>query len=370
MAVNFARIKPLFWSHHVYADHEGYQDATIVQYFNVPLLKKAADYLVTVERLEISTNGIPYMEGMKEGNLLVANAKENQVVQLVRHVGGAFVAGVFVLIIGLKRTYSLVDTVRSLQQSFDEHETFDAAHNPVPSPFNKISVRLAGTGHILISTKEHILNPLLVPPLGGGPIPPQDDVFLEWELILPNRLTEAFDIGIARSDGNGRITAAVAGLPGAFQFGRIYTSTSPRFDAGDRLMDIILTTNLPTISDNVGQTKTNILTDFSFRTGNGAASVPNIHLSNGIGTQITEYRVNGEPVDFMSHPRDVTNIGYSTRQKIFFTPKQRRWIQMISDAPINHIRISARYRDTKGNDYPIQLPPGCMFSIKLGFYLK
>lgn len=121
----------------------------------------------------------------------------------------------------------------------------------------------------------------------------------------------------------------------------------PRVDLGDDLDHIILQTNLPTNSDALGNAKLQVLTDFS---------VPS-NYSNSLA-----YGANGTLV----------KAGFTSniRQKIIYTPNERRYLELIGDFPIQDITIQAYYRSTDNLIKIVPLPLGGSFEIKLGFYLK
>jgi hypothetical protein len=155
--------------------------------------------------------------------------------------------------------------------------------------------------------------------------------FSRLQIEVPRRLNNILGISITSQQANK--TAC--------------NSTFPRMDLGDDLDHIILVTNLPTNSDSLGNVKNQVLTDFS---------VPSTY-SNSLA-----YGSNGELI----------RSGFQTniRQKIIYTPSERRYLELIGDFPITNIMIEAYYVNTDGIQKYVPLPLGGYFEIKLGFYLR
>jgi len=124
-------------------------------------------------------------------------------------------------------------------------------------------------------------------------------------------------------------------------------SLYPRVDLGDDLDHIILQTSLPTNTDALGNVRLQVLTDFAAPTG----------YSNSLS-----YGANGTLI----------RSGFSTnlRQKLIYTPSERRYLELLGDFPINNITIDAYYINTDEVIKIVPLPLGSFFEIKLGFYLR
>lgn len=124
-------------------------------------------------------------------------------------------------------------------------------------------------------------------------------------------------------------------------------SSFPRIDLGDDLDHIVLQTNLPTNTDALGNVKLAVLTDFSAPTA----------YSNSLA-----YGTNGSLI----------RNGFSTniRQRIIYTPNERRYLELLGDFPIQDIRIEAYYINLDDTIKIVPLPLGASFEVKLGFYLK
>jgi len=124
-------------------------------------------------------------------------------------------------------------------------------------------------------------------------------------------------------------------------------SAFPRLDCGDQLNHIVLATSINTISDSIGVAQANVLTDFA----------PETRYSNNLA-----YNDDGT----FSASSFSTNL----RQKIVYSPSERRYLDLISPFNVSYIRVEAYYVDDDGNSARVQLPYGCSFQLKLGFYKK
>lgn len=124
-------------------------------------------------------------------------------------------------------------------------------------------------------------------------------------------------------------------------------SSFTRIDLGDDLDHIVLTSSLPTNADSLGNVHLPVLTD---------VAVPS-QYSNSLS-----YAANGTLV----------KSGFSTniRQKVIYTPSERRFLELNGDFPIQDVTIEAFYVSVDGTVKHIVLPIGATFEIKLGFYLK
>ena len=127
--------------------------------------------------------------------------------------------------------------------------------------------------------------------------------------------------------------------------GSSIVSTFPRFGLGDNLKRIQITSNLGIFSDTVGQAKTNILTDIDIA-GEFQSSVE-VELTDVSGT-----------------------ASYPPRSKLIVLPKERRYLNFSSPAPLQSILIRATYVDIMGRSQTVSLPKGGVFAIKLGFYKR
>lgn len=131
----------------------------------------------------------------------------------------------------------------------------------------------------------------------------------------------------------------------------IWQSATPRWDMGDDLDRLELVTTLPTTSDKADESTTQILTDFS---------VPSL-----VGTN----------VDRLANPQNDFELGtaessttWSPRQRVIYTPTERRFINMRTSVPINDLTLTLQYRSPDNTVRPVPLPTGGSFTVKLGFW--
>lgn len=155
--------------------------------------------------------------------------------------------------------------------------------------------------------------------------------FSDIQIEIPRRLNLILGISLNRQ------LAATTNVESAY----------PRIDLGDDLDHIILVTNLPTNSDALGNVKNQVLTDFS---------VPSSY-SNSLA-----YGGNGQLI----------RQGFSTnlRQKVIYTPSERRYLELLGDFPITNIMVEALYINQDGVQKYVPLPIGASFELKIGFYLR
>lgn len=125
-----------------------------------------------------------------------------------------------------------------------------------------------------------------------------------------------------------------------------YTTDHPVSDCNDRLNGIQVVSNLPLISDKVGQVQTNIVTDFGF---------PQTYQNSVSGT-------------INNYTQVSRSESFSPRQKLHYIPSVRRYLNLLSNGSIGYIDIAAEWVDNTGAATKIILPIGGEFSIKIGFY--
>lgn len=275
-----------YFTHDVHATYEDTNgiEARISQSFNVPILRKPEDWVVAVERFEVNTNSIPFYTG---GEIIRFTAK---------------ILGVEQSVI-TPDAFSLVDLVRKINDIFQNS-------GQTQPPNASISIDTEGFIQMTYGA------------------------FAAWDIILPPRLAGVFDfVHTSTNDLGGLIDLG---------FGTVLSRT-PRWDCGDELQLIQITSNLPVVSDNIGQVKTNVLTDLSYPKSLGASM-------NADGTE--------------------GGNSFSQRQRLIYNPSERRYVNLIGAAPISTVTVKAFYVNPRGVSFPIFLYPGMTFSIKLGFYAR
>ena len=269
-----------------------YMDAEVTTDFRDPILNKASDFVMAVERLELSLNAIPFYDARDVGNLenILVRSRANPLLTFAVTVDA---------------------TAYTLPHLF-EILSFYSYEDPATNVEFFMTYSINKDGFIVISLLEGM-------------------TFTDVQIEFPRRLNQILGIS-TRVQVIGETQAV---------------STFPRVDLGDDLDHIIITSNLPTYSDAVGNAKLPILTDF------GAPST----YSNSL-----TYGADG----------DLTKSGFSTnlRQKLIYTPTERRYLELNGDFPITNIQLIAYYRTPDNEVKKVPLAYGGTFELKLGFYLR
>lgn len=307
---SFARYKPFYASYSI--RNNGFQDpplkeynvsttpdnfinATITTQYNAPIVDKASDFLVAVERMEINVNGVPFYDGGESvAEQITVRSRQDTSLEF--------------------KTDPLIQSAYSLSHLFEILNTVE-----FKDPFDDSSF-----GCTFSITRDGFVVVTLI-----------DTSFNSVQLEFPRRLNMILGISTA----NQFIDEANPWVECQSEY--------PRIDLGDDLDHLILVSSLPTNADALGNVHLPVLTDFS---------VPSSY-SNSLS-----YAANGTLV----------KAGFTTniRQKIIYTPNERRYLELIGDFPIQDVEITAYYLSVDGIVKHVVLPLGAGFELKLGFYLK
>ena len=274
----------IYWSGHLQNINDDTQVAEITQRFSDIIIQNPSGWMVAVERFELNLNGVPFYDGG------VANQ-----LGLTPKAGGLGMP-----LITLLPVYSLPELIESLNAQIA---------NSGFAPAAGLTFTLDKHGYVRINWANF----------------PQYTMQLSQQLAVCLGLPQNIDSGVAVS----------------------LRSSTPRFDAGDNLNHVVLRTNLPVVSDRIGQVFTKTLADFSAIKSFGS----NVSLDG-------------------NNDESGRGFGFSPRQQMVYVPAEKRFVDMSSNAPIDQIEINAYYTDHQNRSRPILLPKGCGFSIKLGFYSK
>lgn len=182
--------------------------------FNDPIVDKMSDYLVCIERMELTFNGIPFYD-----------PTDNTVSRIIRLRSRINFA--------LTTTCFLASPVYSLDHLFDELNQLTFP-NPnaggLGQPANlQMLFSIDSVGFIRMECTNLVL------------------AYSDFQIEFPRMLNQILGIPIEQQ------------IPGA----SIAYSNYPRIDCGDNLDHIMLKSNLPTYSDSLGNVRVNILTDFA-----------------------------------------------------------------------------------------------------------
>lgn len=278
-------------------------EAILQDSFRSSMIEKADDWVVAVERFEININGIPYYP---QGPVLGVGAVETLTVTLI---GGA-----------------AAEAPASFALNFDAFS--------IPDCITNLNLRATATGSVSMGATLFSIDHE-----GYTRITATVDWWQRYRFDFTNapRMNRILGLNVT---AEGQQAVEDGGL-GYLQ------SKSPRWDCGDDLDHLRIDTNLPTVSDTIGQAKSSVLTDLSF----GAAIGASFPYQNATGLRAATPSAN-----------------YSQRQRIIYNPQERRYLNLRSSAPIDDIQVTCEYVRQNGDAAIVPLPIGASFSVKLGFF--
>lgn len=260
---------------------------------NTPIVDKMSDFICAVERMELSLNGVPFYDASND----VPGNRENIIIS--RRPAGV-------------TTLVAVDlTAYSLSHLFEILNSYTYVDPNDNSEFG-ITFSISKDGFIVMSLLDA-------------------KTFTTLEVQIPRRLNMILGI---------TTTQQIAGFSAA-------ASSFPRVDMGDDLDHIVLQTNLPTVSDQTGNVRLNVLTDFA----------PPTNYSNSLS-----YGADGNLVR--------SSFSTNLRQKVIYTPSERRYLDLVGDFPLQNIVIDVFYVNQDEEIKRVVLPFGGSFELKLGLYLR
>jgi len=285
--------------------------AELQQNFDTPLLKNASEYLVAVERLEISTNAIPYYDPPEE-NTITNKAKS--------------------LLTGDREYFFIarIDIVNNVVSA-----NFQEPSYTIPGLIDNLNIQFQTTGQgmqnwlLFISVEGFITLRLTVA-----------EALAVAEIVFPTLLNNVLGLDFAN--------IRPSTTPGFEDI----TSEFPRWDMGDLAPIIRLTGTLPVRSDRLGRGASNMLTD-----------IANVRGPISFSKSITADAGN----NLIS---TTTNFTTTPRQNLVYAPDRLRWLNMLNQTPITNIFIVAEYVFADGQSRRIQLARGGRFSFKLAFYKR
>lgn len=278
--MNVSRTDVIYWTKTLFNSNSDSMYSVIEETFASPIIQKADSYVLCVERFEISLNGIPFYDGTRGEVITLEFTDTAEQVNIDIDTNA----------------YTLNELIDLISNKASQVEQFSTA---------KFSIYIDVSGYICI-----------------------DLDYEKYSLTIPTYLN--YILGMEDDD-----VPADNGT---------WYSKYPRFDCGDEIDHIRLVSNLDLVSDNLGQAKTNIVTD--------VANITSISGSSSSG-QNPNYAYT-----------------FSQRQKLNYTPYQRRFLNFSSPVPIQILRLSCEYVRSDGTSSVIKIPRGGNFSIKLGFYKR
>lgn len=251
------------------------------QLFTYPLLALSSDWVLCVERFSISLNGVPFYLSSREETIDVYDLNDN--------LQSSFLLS--------RDAYSLIDLIDVVNLIFDSDDT------------------LFGTSTNLTFS-------------GDGRVKFTFETYADYYIVWPTYINAA--LGIAGGVGSNVLDT---------------WSTGTRFDIGDEIQAVYLSSNLGVFNDTIGQAKINILTDVSFAQ-DYQVSVDST-TSNGTTTEA---------------------VTYAPRGRLIYNPLQRRFVNFSAQTPLQYIKVEPYYLSIDGSIKELALPPGGVFNVKIGFY--
>lgn len=347
----FKSIAVSYYTDSVYNSGTDLIKAEISRNFDQALVDVASNYVCAVERLEISSNAIPFysvpddpysapnsdynQEDYNRINIYWRGGVNNNVV-----VTNCFISGIY---------YSLADLIYDMNLSFKVAQGGDSLQ------FTDGTWSLDRSGCIVF---ELISNSTYGASLSGY-------------ILTTSSPTLSSIFGIPYYTLNPTITATewwslysqmdYAYIASNGLKGQRFKTKYSRIDTGNIPALIQLRSNLPLESDQVNQGKNNIVTDFSLT---GASTVSQNYL-----TTATLINANVWPAYYNDQDASY-GWGVNTNGMIVYVPNERRWLNFTAPTSVFNIDIWAEYVLNDGTSYQIMLPTGCKFSIKLGLYLR
>jgi hypothetical protein len=279
----------IYWTSTLYNSSDNINEeiyAIVEEIFNQPLLYNAGSYKVAIERMEITTNNIPLYSG--------SDTDPESIILTDRGNNATYPAFL------IESAYGLGDLLMYVEKQVN------AAALGVTATADPLDLSIESSGKILMEFQDN-------------------DAF---SITLPPRLNRILGL-----DTTGFTLAPPYEV----------ASKYPRFDMGDELHLIRISSNLPITSDYAGQAKSNIITD---------VAVPSA-FSGGYANSIAD-----------------DGVSMVSRQKLIYIPTNRRYLDILTPIPISNLRVTADYVMPDGTEVPVKLPPGGIFSLKLGFYTE
>lgn len=284
--------KIMYWSGQFGSDEEQGNFAIIDKNYENPIIKDASQYLVAVERVEISLHEVPFFR---------------------RDVVDVGEDGVSVVANGIVVATMRMTTTTSAMAFFEEFADVLIA----------LILRVPGVAPLNFDCAMEY----------GG--------FLKIEWDQWDHVGFRFGKRVARIIGKKSIGHDNTLGPNVLH---VYRTVGPRLDIGDEMQRIVVSSNIPIVSDRFGQTRQNVLADFAVENSVSAAFDPDLETFDRV-----------QPV-------------INPRQRMLYFPSLRRFKNISAAVPLKRFRIEALYQDFDGKLHDIPLGIGGIFSVKLAFY--
>lgn len=345
----FKELNVLYWTNSIYNSTQENIDCAMDVSFNTPFVDNARNYVCAIERLEVSGNGIPYYDVDTDPLAVdIADTGSSNIYKTSRiylRSGGTDLPSTVQTWTLTGRYYSLQDIITKLNQigSYD-------TNNMDPCAFAGSTINdsvgvwsLDNSGAIQFQLRTSIPNSNFEDDLCFA----FDSQILASIFGLPRKPENPFDYSVnyGQYDSSGRY--------------QLFKTKYSRIDAGQIPSIIQLRSNLPFESDQINTAKSNIATDFA------------LVANSNIGTNYNFVRKDDSGVKYFQNTISSYSWSFGTGGIIIYNPNEKRWLNFNAPTPIIQMRFWVEYvlnNSTTGT--MVQLPPGCKFSIKVGFYLK
>jgi len=352
----FKNIAVTYWTSQIYNDGLEDIEASIEEIFSTPLIDSASNYVCAVERMELSGNGIFFYDSETDADATYQNLFDAYGSQInVIDTDGAIVYTYVVF----GSFHNLVDLLEYLND-WGAH-VYSNGDSLLPQWIWKLN----SGGKICIDIQNN--------KKPSGNIPVQNEMYFGSEAGLMLQFDSEIiasifglpqnPIGSGYNSDSWYKTFSNITPAGRYRF---QTKTS-RLDVGIVPTMIQLRSNLPFESDQVSQTKTNIVTDFNIVAETNA----------GVNyTYVEDPQEMGEAngafsgTNYVTEPSSTSNnVGMGSM--IVYNPPERRWLNFSAPVPIYTVRLWAEIiYNNPDESRRVVIPPGGKFSIKLGFYLR
>lgn len=198
--MSVSRTNVVYWTRTLYNSDSIYINSIMEQNFNSPIIQRADEYVLCVERFEISLNGIPFYDSSNGESISIYENTDEKTIEYINLD---------------QDSYSLNELIDKINAKVVESNLFsNAGFNIKVDQFGYISIYLD---------------------------------YENYTISLPTELNKI--LGMEEDD-----------IPND---SGLWISRYPRFDCGDQIDHIRLVSNLDLVSDTIGQAKTNIITDIA-----------------------------------------------------------------------------------------------------------
>lgn len=328
-------------------DVNGFTPAEINVDFPRPIIDKADDWIMAIERMDLNANAVPLYDADQ-------NERGN------RTGGGDY------LILVRKATGAVLARTRLIQNCYNIPEFEEYIHDAVSvklggpdDPATDTLVTLDGvvTQAILDNSTFNfylgeddrwVLQINGLQGVGGA----QDNWGCYAIYFMPSSaLVNGAWVDVPGNANNCKSNLIVGIRPSDILLiannSQYVYSHLPRSSLGDSMSYLALTSNLPVAHDSQGQAQINILTDFA---------VPDVWQRTYTPQNNAQMTANG--------------IALESRDRIIYNPNQYRFIDLQAPVPIYNILIQAQYVSNSGVHKIVQLPFGATFAVKLVFFKR